>query len=1015
MRNNIKYISAGAGSGKTFKLTEIIADLVENGVSMNSVILTTFTKAAAADFRERTREKFLSRARKFPSDDTRRHRLLMASAELDSALIGTVHSVALQYIKKYWYELGISANIVEMDEDEKKEYVKKTLPESADEEDIFAFREYANTTGLGRKAYNNWIDDLSDIIGKADSMDIRNLDLSEKKSLELAKMVLGTDGCSMISDDSSEYPSYQAVVADYIERVFKIARKWRSDFKQYKLDLGLIEFNDMETMFIELLKNKKDVRDEISQSISYLFVDEFQDSNPKQIHIFDLLSDLVKNTVFWVGDKKQSIYRFRGCDTTLVNAISANDNVTKEKPLENNWRSEERIVRSTNEVFDTVFNDSMNPEEIELKPVRGQDLPGGINSLWHWELKKEVNPHTGREIGNASMFMNAIAGQVRKIIDGEHDIKFILDKGENGKQMARPAKAGDIAILSKSNDGIKNMVSCLQAWGIPVIKDEVIDSGNNEILLVQLLLNYFLYKNSSLLKAELAKQMYDKTAEEALSMGTAEIDGLLKRLEDIRTELSGASVSNIVRGVIIRLNLTEVCAKWGCADARRHHLEAVIKAAADFENICHSSGQSATLNAFINTLSEGIKVSGFGEGGVTVTTYHRSKGLEWNIVILTDLQSDPLNTNRMLGRFICGANILRDTAPTKENPYSDYHITFVPCFSNKEFKTTLQCSKNVMATAEWQDYLDQEAEEAKRRLYVGFTRARDYLITTSLPKNKNGSDLVWFKQCGFNATIEADWADGSLQTLWSRAYPVSFQKIVSLTPVAPATPDKYHFHRATVTAADKTQRKRISPSFIQIEGLTEKTRLAVMGETFFKNRIRTSHVHSNETAVGTCIHNIFAAYSPVMPREEMVQMAHDTILNHGLKDCLPDHASIIGSIEELYSWLEKEYGKAVRTDHELPFREMVDGTYINGSIDLVWYTSWDRKTRTGAAVLVDFKNVNGKIENLVNPGNGEQYLGQYASQQITYRNALIRGGIYVRDCILYLALQGRAVKLDFDE
>ena len=1007
MRDNIKYISAGAGSGKTYRLTEIIADLVEKGVRMNSVILTTFTKAAAADFRERTREKLLNRAAAIPKEDVRHDRLMMAAAELDSALIGTVHSVALQYIKKYWYELGISANIVEMDEDAKKDYVRSTLPESAEEKDIFAFREYAETLGLGRKAYGNWIGDLSGIIEKADGMNIEDLDLSERKSLELASLVLGTDGCKLISDEASQYPAYRKATEDYIRRVFKIARRWRKDFKQYKLDHGLVEFNDMETMFIDLLENKKDVQDEISQSISYLFVDEFQDSNPKQIRIFDLLSNLVKDTVYWVGDKKQSIYRFRGCDPTLVKAISSNDNVTILDPLDHNWRSEERIVRSANEVFRQVFSSSMRPAEITLEPSRGQDLPEGVNSLWHWDLQKVINPATGKEIGNAGMLMNAIAGQIREMIDGKHEIRHVLDKDDNMK--ARPVRPGDIAILAKSNDyDIAPLVSSLEAWGIPVIKDDAIDSGNNEVLLVQLLLNYFLYHDSSLLKAELAKQMYDRTVEEALSMNPEEFDSMLDKLEGIREELSAMSVSDIVRGVIIRLGLMEKCAKWGCAEARRNHLAAVIKSASDYENTCLSSGLSATLNGYIATLSGGIKVSGFGEGGVTVTTYHRSKGLEWNVVILYNLQSDPLDISTMLGRFVCGVNVLRDTPPTADNPYSKYHITFVPSFTGSKIKDSMSCGQAVMATPEWRDYYEQEAEEAKRRLYVGFTRARDYLITTSLPKNKKGTDLVWFKQCEFDAVIGAGWADGSLQTLWSDKYPVNFRKICDTTPIAPAVADTYCFDEPAeaFNKDGKAARKRVSPSSMSDEELVKNTTTVCLnddGHPFPQIITRGSGAKDDE--VGTCIHNIFAAYDPEAPRTEMVRMAADTIARHGLSDALTSPEAVISSIETLCDFLVKSYGKAVRIEHELPFRELRDGQMTVGSIDLVWYTSSDE------CVLVDFKNLPGAGRNVLDPSD-RRFLGHYAPQQKAYRDALTLDGKVVRASLIYLSMQGKVIGLN---
>ncbi|MBP5203051.1 MAG: UvrD-helicase domain-containing protein, partial [Candidatus Methanomethylophilaceae archaeon] len=89
---NIQYINAGAGSGKTWTLTDKLAQLIQDGKTTPSrVILTTFTDPAAEEFRQKARVKLVEKG------------LHDRAAELDSAMIGTVHSVALRYIRKYWY------------------------------------------------------------------------------------------------------------------------------------------------------------------------------------------------------------------------------------------------------------------------------------------------------------------------------------------------------------------------------------------------------------------------------------------------------------------------------------------------------------------------------------------------------------------------------------------------------------------------------------------------------------------------------------------------------------------------------------------------------------------------------------------------------------------------------------------------------------------------------------------------------------------------------------------------
>ena len=121
---NILYINAGAGSGKTYSLTERFADLIERGETTPSrVILTTFTERAAAEFRLKAREKLIERG------------LHPQVAELDSALIGTVHSVAMRYIMRYWYLLGLGAGVKPM----------PLLKDFGLAEDCVAFLEAKNT------------------------------------------------------------------------------------------------------------------------------------------------------------------------------------------------------------------------------------------------------------------------------------------------------------------------------------------------------------------------------------------------------------------------------------------------------------------------------------------------------------------------------------------------------------------------------------------------------------------------------------------------------------------------------------------------------------------------------------------------------------------------------------------------------------------------------------------------------------------------------------------------------
>ena len=113
---NIHYINAGAGSGKTFTLTRTLVDLILKGKCRPSeVILTTFTELAASEFRQKAYDALVKAGR------------YDAVAELESATIGTVHSVALKYVQKYWYLLGLGSRMNVLSEEDKRIFISSTV------------------------------------------------------------------------------------------------------------------------------------------------------------------------------------------------------------------------------------------------------------------------------------------------------------------------------------------------------------------------------------------------------------------------------------------------------------------------------------------------------------------------------------------------------------------------------------------------------------------------------------------------------------------------------------------------------------------------------------------------------------------------------------------------------------------------------------------------------------------------------------------------------------------------
>ncbi|MEO0733998.1 MAG: UvrD-helicase domain-containing protein, partial [Bacteroidota bacterium] len=100
MLQNLKLISAGAGSGKTYRLTQEMTTLLTSGQARpEGIIATTFTKRAAAELRERVRVKLL------------REGMSKEANELRNALIGTVHGLGVKLLRRFAFEAGVSPRV----------------------------------------------------------------------------------------------------------------------------------------------------------------------------------------------------------------------------------------------------------------------------------------------------------------------------------------------------------------------------------------------------------------------------------------------------------------------------------------------------------------------------------------------------------------------------------------------------------------------------------------------------------------------------------------------------------------------------------------------------------------------------------------------------------------------------------------------------------------------------------------------------------------------------------------
>ncbi len=220
-----------------------------------------------------------------------------------------------------------------------------------------------------------------------------------------------------------------------LEEAFLAAKKARS----------VLDHDDTLVETWRLLRSHTAVCREVAAACRHILVDEFQDTDKIQADIFDMIAGNSDNSLFTVGDPKQSIYRFRGADVTVFDDFIVN---AEFRPLKKNYRSAEGIVGFVNRAFSRIMGTDrgVNPFEAvysDMKPERtGTGGPPPVEIL----VIEGENTAERRRAEAA-----AIAARVRAL----HD---------NGEYAY-----GDMALLTRTSTRLRDYEEALLDAGVPYV------------------------------------------------------------------------------------------------------------------------------------------------------------------------------------------------------------------------------------------------------------------------------------------------------------------------------------------------------------------------------------------------------------------------------------------------------------------------------------------------------------------------------------------------------------------
>ena len=441
---------------------------------------------------------------------------------------------------------------------------------------------------------------------------------------------------------ASAFPRHPRLLEDvgqYIDLIFACAGEAYLAYEEHKRQWGQVDFVDQERIALRLF-NDPELAASLVERIGAVYVDEFQDTSPLQLALFVALSQIASSSA-WVGDPKQAIYGFRGADPELIARVAPKIQQATGgagDTLGRNYRSRPGLVSFVNDAFaDTFLAMGLPPESTRVDEVERGNLDGQGTPVNVWHVR-------GKNVG---LRASALAKGLKESLDQGDEW---LVEGDDG---ARNLRAGDIAILCATNNRALELAGALAGFGIKVALERDGLFGTLEARLAMAALRWCADQRDTLALAEMAHLLHAGESQPAWFEASLRDDpevlaALVPMAEDLRAiAKSGAHKTplELVDAVLTSGGIADAVRRWGASADRLLNVEALRGLVAAYQDERKQDRAPATVTdlcAWLNE-QEGKQPASRASDAVTILTYHRAKGLEWPMVILTDLDKEPRN------------------------------------------------------------------------------------------------------------------------------------------------------------------------------------------------------------------------------------------------------------------------------------------------------------------------------------------------------------------------------------
>lgn len=534
-------------------------------------------------------------------------------------------------------------------------------------------------------------------------------------------------------------------IRPYISILSKLAMDYHREFSRLKKEAKLLDFNDLEHYCIEILK-EDEIASSYKNSIKYIFIDEYQDTNAVQEEIANLIKS--GDNLFFVGDVKQSIYGFRSADPQIFLEkfdLYAHGGSNHRIDLNGNYRSSPTILQGVNHIFEILMSRDFGGID-----YRESSMLIAKNESFEIQSKPVVHLITpnDKKVDLVELEANFIADRIAEILKNEiYDPKISKRRKPNlndivilMRNLKKDAKTIQNVLLKR---GYASMTSEYSSFfDIPELVNiinllRVIDNPYDDIALLSVmrsLFGGFDDTDLAMIKLEAKEEFFydcirkfihlfkgrqgDEKAseEEPQSERASARRNLAEKLADFIQKVQGyrnrndRKLSDFINRILKEHHYKYFVSALSNGSVRWQYIQGFLRNIAEYEE--QNSPQLHHFIEYIDDIKDSQISYGVAENStnsaqkIRIMSIHKSKGLEFPIVFMPLLDK--------------GFNKI----DLKENILFDKNINISMKYLNRrEYEKS---SNVVFEYVKWHKNR-KLVEEEQRLLYVAFTRAVNVL------------------------------------------------------------------------------------------------------------------------------------------------------------------------------------------------------------------------------------------------------------------------------------------------